>query len=574
MSENFDPPPKLPDREDANAPQPGDTPNERRTSDEKRRVKVSLPEIELNQAFKEEKPDDYLSLKSVSLSSIWSILKKDAERTIKEETEIDRDLLFASAGSEKSAESSRKTVSPPRSIRSEHVSGPEMSDVYEQPMEHDDISYAIPEDFITKTRRSTVSSSIHFVSDDFVKCVKSLDMATIAEEDETREFGDEDIEDIAIDRKLYSELYTIFEIRRYKEKLINNYLQARLAKYYMRRKMFYVLREMTPKVDEVIAKYHKDLESLEHLCDSAERDKALNNEEIKNLTLKRDAKVVDLETLFKNLIHMEQEFAKTLTLEKTGRTNVDKMTERFVRRQKNQTNLLIKLRMSYINLRNRFNEKMTTYENLDSLGPGYGIMDYVQLKADNRKLYDILEEKEAELTKLRLACKDTIQVLAHNREKSQVVNLDIEKLKEELQVTETELNDAREQLNYLKRERDNYRKIIKNIRLEYGLLTNPKLLRDMESAINEIDVLKDDIERTKNKYFLKRKQTEAVRRNMELYLAERKREEGRRLKILESVSSLEIKKKPTLVKKKSEPGMGFGSKKSVSIVDLPKRKKD
>ncbi|XP_044252298.1 uncharacterized protein LOC123003547 [Tribolium madens] len=558
MSENFDSPPKLPDREDVS--EPPENPHERHSSE--RRVKVSLPEITSEEKKKDE-TDEHLSLKSVSLGSILSLLQKNASK----ESTMSKDVF--TLGSIKSGASSRKTgvSTPSRSSKSEQISEPETGEVSPLPPEIDDISYAIPEDFIRRMRSSTLSSSIHFVSEEFTKREYSLDMPTIAEDFETLRDEDEYHEDIYIDRKLYIEMYKIFETRKYKEKLKNNYLQSRLAKYYMRRKMFYVLRELTTKVDEVMIKYQKDLESLENLCDLSEREKAYNYEEIKVLTAKRDAKIADLETLFQNLINMEQEFAKTLTFERTGRTNVDKMAERFVKRQKSQANLLIKLRMTYINLRNRFNEKTLAYENLDHLGPGYGIMDYVQLKMDNRKLYDTLEEKESELTKLRLDCKDTIQVLAHNREKSQVVNLDIEKLKEELQVTDTELNDAREQLGYLKRERDKFRDEIKRMRLEFGLLTNPKLLRDMESSIKEINILKDNIEKTKDRYLEKSKQTVAVRKNMERYVADRKREESRILKILESVSSLTVKKIPTLATVPS-----VGTKKSVSIVDLPQKK--
>lgn len=51
---------------------------------------------------------------------------------------------------------------------------------------------------------------------------------------------------------------------------------------------------------------------------------------------------------------------------------------------------------------------------------------------------DKIEEREEELTRLRFKCQNTIQILAHIREKSAALDVDIEDLKEEMKVFETE----------------------------------------------------------------------------------------------------------------------------------------
>lgn len=83
-------------------------------------------------------------------------------------------------------------------------------------------------------------------------------------------------------------------------------------------------------------------------------------------------------------------------------------------------------------------------------------------------------------------------------------------------------------MHYLKRERDALRRDIKELRLEYGLLTHPKMLRDMESAIGEIDAIKSDIEYLEAGYREKSKQIIAVRRNMEHFQQKKLRDEQRK----------------------------------------------
>lgn len=76
---------------------------------------------------------------------------------------------------------------------------------------------------------------------------------------------------------------------------------------------------------------------------------------------------------------------------------------------------------------------------------------------------------------------------------------------------------AREQLHYLKRERDGYRDAIKNLKNNFGLLTNRKLLKDMCFAIKEIHVLKNKLEKVQLEYKQKSKKLLNVRKNIEYY---------------------------------------------------------
>lgn len=51
---------------------------------------------------------------------------------------------------------------------------------------------------------------------------------------------------------------------------------------------------------------------------------------------------------------------------------------------------------------------------------------------------DKIEEREEELTRLRFKCQNTIQILAHIREKSSALDVDIDELMEDMHKAEME----------------------------------------------------------------------------------------------------------------------------------------
>lgn len=140
----------------------------------------------------------------------------------------------------------------------------------------------------------------------------------------------------------------------------------------------------------------------------------------------------------------------------------------------------------------------------------------------------------------------------------------------------------------MKREKEFARKAIKKLRFDNGLLTYPKLIRDMEKSVNEADELEDKIDDLQTSAYKKQKKIDAVRRNMQWIL--RRRAEGRKsVALIETKSSgalpdlkdsaiilpktissvsLAESKSSDLISKKSQ---AYG-KKSVSIALLPIKK--
>lgn len=109
------------------------------------------------------------------------------------------------------------------------------------------------------------------------------------------------------------------------------------------------------------------------------------------------------------------------------------------------------LRLKYIKIRNRVTEKQEALQAVDKLGDNLRLVDYEQLKIENRGYADKVEERDEELTKLRAKCDSIFQVLAHLREKSASATLDILKEQQVLQGVEIEFMEVsiKKKMKYL-----------------------------------------------------------------------------------------------------------------------------
>lgn len=88
-------------------------------------------------------------------------------------------------------------------------------------------------------------------------------------------------------------------------------------------------------------------------------------------------------------------------------------------------------------------EKRDALQTADALGANLRLVDYEQLRVENRGFADKVEERDEELTKLRIKCDGIFQVLAHLREKSASATVDIIKEQEALQAIEIEYMEVK-----------------------------------------------------------------------------------------------------------------------------------
>lgn len=243
-------------------------------------------------------------------------------------------------------------------------------------------------------------------------------------EEECEEEIEYEEEEIAIDRAPYYEKHEAIKTEILKEKVKNNILQKKLAKFFKRRKMEHVLKETDQQVD-TLDKYGKKLIAFGELSEVDNNKRTVISSELKSLKWERDCKFNELNKMFKGLMTQEKDTGYGLIYTKTGKPIPDKLVERMLHRQKQQIETVGDMRLRHIQLKNMVLEKQNAISQLDKIGDNLYLMDYEQLKVENRSYVDKMEEKDEELCRLRTKCQKTIQILAHMREKSSALECDI-----------------------------------------------------------------------------------------------------------------------------------------------------
>lgn len=252
------------------------------------------------------------------------------------------------------------------------------------------------------------------------------------EEEECEEESKPEEEEITIDRVPYYEKHENIMAEITRERVKNNILQKKLAKFFKRRKMDHVLKETEQQFDTQ-EKYGKKLNAFGELSKLDYDQRTTITNELENLRTERENKFYELNKIFNDLQLQEKDTGYGLIHTKTGKPIPDKLIERLLNRQKHQMQTVGDMRLIYIQLKNMVAEKQNAISQIDKIGDNLYLMDFEQLKVENRSYMDKMEEKDEELSRLRNKCQKTIQILAHMREKSAALENDICDMTDDLQ---------------------------------------------------------------------------------------------------------------------------------------------
>lgn len=284
--------------------------------------------------------------------------------------------------------------------------------------------------------------------------------------------------ELQIDRSVYYELHRMYSKNVTFQKWKNNFLQKKLVQHFTKRRMFHVF-VMDKSQQEYAKQYEKLMDEFSTTEDRAAREQAALESEMRDLQNKCRLKKSELLALIDKLQQMEEEIGAGLI--------EDGKRDRYLKRQRALFANFRKMQLVFIKLQNKYNETQDMIDSLANFGPNRRLVDFEQLKNDNRILRDRLEEREMELNRLRKQCQNKTQELAHTREKSSVMNLELGSYDQRLEGILDDVTEAREQLTSLKQERDYYRRQTERLKLECGLIGEPTLLLDLQNAIDEVE---------------------------------------------------------------------------------------
>ncbi|GLV34971.1 uncharacterized protein CBL_09451 [Carabus blaptoides fortunei] len=318
-----------------------------------------------------------------------------------------------------------------------------------------------------------------------------------------------------IDRDIYMEEYNKLVTQRGNLRRKNGYLNKKIAEYYFKRKMERVFDEITSDYEDILLRYERKIDEMYEFRDQAQIGKDIVKKEIVVLYKERNQLKLELNKILSDMLNREIDVGTKLFDMNTGQIASSKLIEKLVQRQKLKIEQIGKIRFNYIRRKEKNKEVEKKVKALETIGGTLHLMDFEQIRMDNQMTSDKVEEREAELLKLRNRYSNDVMAIAHTREKTAVVENQIADLKEEYLSIEQKLNEIREEINTLSTHRDANRKQTKKLKEESGLLPYTNLLIDFEDCINRADKYKQEINDLKNLYKLTRRKIAGIKHTIE-----------------------------------------------------------
>ncbi len=185
---------------------------------------------------------------------------------------------------------------------------------------------------------------------------------------------------------------------------------------------------------------------------------------------------------------------------RTNRPLSNRLIKQFARAQSARDEDLERVRLRNISMRRQLARLEKQLRAREQLAEGLHMIDFEQLKVENQTLYEKIEERTEELTKLKRKKNNTVQVLTHVREKLRCIENNNMALNNHLSGVENETMSKRGVLTGSKKDRDFIREDNKELRRKQGFSSSTGLLTDFEERVKGLGDIKAKINELSDKY--------------------------------------------------------------------------
>ena len=185
---------------------------------------------------------------------------------------------------------------------------------------------------------------------------------------------------------------------------------------------------------------------------------------------------------------------------RTSKPLSKKLTKQFEVAQAKREEDLERVRLRNISMRTSLLRLERLLRSREQLAEGLHMIDFEQLKVENQTLYEKIEERTEELTKLNRKKTNTVQVLTHVREKLRFIEKTNMSLNKELSVVENDTMDKRGTLTGGKKSRDSVRDDNKELRRKQGFASSSGLLVDFEKRTKALGDAHANLKELQSKY--------------------------------------------------------------------------
>jgi len=211
----------------------------------------------------------------------------------------------------------------------------------------------------------------------------------------------------------------------------------------------------------------------------------------------KEAKAADIyETFraFKTQIALQSQHSRT------GKGLPKKDVEAFRDAEKAKDEEASRVRLRNVTLRLTLRKLEAQLKAKEQLAEGLNVIDFEQLKIENTSLNEKIEDRSAELSKLKKKKGACVEVLSHVKAKLHYLRQSAAAAQSTLSGAEAQVGAQRETMARAKREREALKRGNSGFATDQGFTGNNRLVSDFENRRKELVALKEKIAETKDKY--------------------------------------------------------------------------
>ncbi|XP_048040779.1 coiled-coil domain-containing protein 96 [Megalobrama amblycephala] len=307
--------------------------------------------------------------------------------------------------------------------------------------------------------------------------------------------GEEEEFGLSINNKEHMDL--LHELQAENEKLtkLNGQLQTKIAEY--------LSNKTGAKLEGDISgqeQYQKYLKLMEDLKVQHHRCSELHQQQTKELHQQSLEKLNQVKHELRSFAAIKYEAASTALTGKMGKQAAVAKVEQLQADGLKQEDKLACVRLNSIKLKNKICQIEMALRSKRELADGLMLMDFEQLKAENKTLSQNMNERNEELIDLKQKVACSVQGISHMKEKLHFMQIENKAKHAQLAKADTLVALKREVLTRTRKVRDSLRADNLKLQQRCGLLGNTTLLRDFEEKVDTSECLQQRLEMLKRRH--------------------------------------------------------------------------
>ncbi|XP_051857998.1 coiled-coil domain-containing protein 96 isoform X1 [Drosophila albomicans] len=294
--------------------------------------------------------------------------------------------------------------------------------------------------------------------------------------------------------KMWKKLRKLF-IHITDESAVREKLLKWTTEHFLRKKRYVFIRKSKKKFDEInYQRFHSALVELDRQLEIEQQTSEKTEFQISKLKQQH----IEREEYCNRRLREFESIVRETLLHNDSFAHLTSSVDNLLTTMSKVRNEVSDLRLELLYAQHRFADMIIKSEELEDLGDGLKMREFLIRQADTQVLTLKIEERNSDLNRLHTKCNDDVHALAHLKNKEHMWRHTHERNVRHLQDCIDRNTKFREQIYRGKLEHNAISREISKLRFDGGLMQYPALLEDFDQTVSDLYAKRKSVEKLRN----------------------------------------------------------------------------